>query len=252
LDRLRRDINVVWIFTTNLVEYLDPAFLDRCRLKEVINAPVVDRVYEMLRAEINAKIRQGEIVIDTMIYGHPYEINSAGSSTNTALIGTEHLTELPSLDWATRYWPPAASTAVLILQRIATLAADLSGRNLRGLLDAALFKYWVDAQPNLLDALTTLEIVARKETDQSGKYCLKYIGEERAEDFSSQEEHDDLPVKDTGASVGLYQSMQTSTVQTSKQRKDGFVEKELVHPFVVNQEYNKTRYRAPQIVIFGL
>jgi hypothetical protein len=145
LDRLRGNINVVWIFTTNLVEDLDPAFLDRCRLKEVINAPVVDCVYEMLRAEINTKIRQGEIVIDTMMYDPRYGINSAGSSTNTALICTEHLTELPSLDWATRYWPPAASTAVSILQRIATLAAGLSGRNLRGLLDVALFTYWVDA-----------------------------------------------------------------------------------------------------------
>jgi hypothetical protein len=30
LDKLRKSINVVWIFTTNLLEDLDPAFVDRC------------------------------------------------------------------------------------------------------------------------------------------------------------------------------------------------------------------------------
>jgi hypothetical protein len=175
LDKLRKSINVVWLFTTNLPEELDPAFVDRCRLKETINAPVASCVYEMLRTEINAKIRRGEILVDSMIYDLAHAVSNTtphGPPRSAMHPHAESLGEIPTVEWARRHWAPTITgiTAVVILQQIATLAAGLSGRNLRSLLDVALFTYWVDDddQPSLQDALAALEIIVRKETGQTG------------------------------------------------------------------------------------
>jgi hypothetical protein len=178
LDKLRKSINVVWLFTTNLLEDLDPAFVDRCRLKEIINAPAASCAYDMLRTEINAKLRRGEILVDSMIYDLDHDAVStttpkdlpAPRSDVPPHVHAESLGEIPTVEWARRYWPLTLNTAVVILQRIATLAAGLSGRNLRGLLDVALFTYWVDDddQPSLQAALAALEIIVRKETGRAG------------------------------------------------------------------------------------
>jgi hypothetical protein len=171
LDRLRKSVNIVWLFTTNLPDTLDPAFVDRCRLKESINAPATSCVYEMLRTDINAKIRRGKIVMDSLVYDVAHDAvsvtTSGDSSTNDMHPNTEGASKIPTIEWANRNWPPTITTAVVALQRIATLAAGLSGRNLRGLLDVALFKYWVNDQPNVRDALAALEVIVRKETGQT-------------------------------------------------------------------------------------
>jgi hypothetical protein len=173
LDKLRKSVNIVWLFTTNLLEDLDCAFVDRCRLKETISAPVASCVYEMLRTEINAKIRRGEIVVDSMVYDLAHDAVSV-TTTNSISSSVMHSHaenpgEIPTVERANRHGSSTITTAVVNLQRIAALAAGLSGRNLRGLLDVALFTYWADDQPNLQDALAALEAVVRKESGQMRK-----------------------------------------------------------------------------------
>jgi hypothetical protein len=166
LDKLRKSMNVVWLFTTNLVEELDPAFIDRCRLKEHVFAPAANCIYDMFRAEINAKLQRGDIINDSMLYNPSCGVET-GSTPQDCPEPEEHPKELPSLDWACRHWLPTMNTAASTLQRIAAMATGLSGRNLRGLLDVALFTYFVDDAPSLYNALVALEAVVRKETRQT-------------------------------------------------------------------------------------
>jgi hypothetical protein len=168
----------VWLFTTNLKEDLDPAFIDRCRLNEMINAPMANSVFEILRTGINDKIQHGEILLDALIYDQasdtimtdPPEVLS--QSDGDKLLRAERPAGLPTLTWAARTWPSTAITAVSILYRIAELAAGLSGRNLRGLVDVTLFECFADDAPNLRDALEALESVVRREAVQGARIGL--------------------------------------------------------------------------------
>jgi hypothetical protein len=206
LDKLRKSINIVWLFTTNLLDTLDPAFVDRCRLKKSINAPATSCVYEMLRTEINAKIRRGKIVIDSLVYDVAHDAVSVttpeGSSTNDIHPNTEGANEIPTIEWASINWPPTTTTAVVVLQRIATLAAGLSGRNLRGLLDVALFTYWINDPPNLRDALAALEVIVREETGQTVEANHEGSGNlgEGGLGHPAEADAGELPVGDAGYS----------------------------------------------------
>jgi hypothetical protein len=192
LDKLRKSINIVWLFTTNLMEELDSAFVDRCRLKEHVYAPAANCIYDMFRAEINAKLRRGEILVDSMLYSSCSEANSA--STPQGHSESEQRTEeVPSLDWACRHWLPTINTAASTLQRIASQAAGLSGRNLRGLLDVALFTYFVDEVPSLHDALVALESLVQKETKDTGTAADGHM-------LGDIEEDCELPKEDNGGS----------------------------------------------------
>jgi hypothetical protein len=163
-------------------------------------------VYEMLRAEINAKIRLGEIMLDSLVYDSAHDavsVSTAERATSSGMhLHTENLDEIPTIEWANRHWPPTITTAVVILQRIATLAAGLSGRNLRGLLDVALFTYWVDDQPNLQDALAVLDTIVRKETGQKRKAGYEDPDSLGECDLGGQAEEDtgELPIRAAGCS----------------------------------------------------
>lgn len=167
LDKLRTSVDIVWLFTTNLVEDLDPAFVDRCRLKEEINAPVADTVYEIFRADLNSKMRNTEILIDGMIYDQRREDDNVNATEvlleDHTTTDNSHIGSIPALEWARFHSPPTATTAVSILRKIARLAVGLSSRNLRGLVDVALFKHVTEDQPRLREVLSALEVVVRKE-----------------------------------------------------------------------------------------
>lgn len=151
----------------------DPAFLDRCRLKEQIDAPAVDCIFEILRGDINTKIQQGDIVVKSLTYDVPCdsimtddaEVHPSSDITS-ASVGIP--AAVPTLSWAATNWPPTAVTAVSLLRQIASLADGLSARNLRGLLDVIIFETFAeDAVPELRDTLDALEVVIRREAMQA-------------------------------------------------------------------------------------
>jgi hypothetical protein len=172
-------------------------------LKEHVQAPAANCVYDMFRTNINAKLRYGEILVDPPLRVGLQGLNghcaTNGTSDDRAPLGAEDQGEIPSLGWADRHLPQAEGTVASTLRTIAASACGLSGRNLRGLLDVALFTYFVDGPPYLSDALSALERVVQKEADQagSGGRTKDEIGARRKlvgqDEDAGQEEDVELP-----------------------------------------------------------
>jgi SpoVK/Ycf46/Vps4 family AAA+-type ATPase len=160
LDKLRPFPNVVCLFTTNLIEDLDPAFVSRCRLKKHIDVPSANGVFEILRDELNQMIKDGEIIVGTMLF----EADHAAASSNSDALHYR-LLEILSLPWASIHWPVEVKTAVTELRRIASLANGLAGRDIRGIVQETSFTYLSD-RDSLWHVLRALEVVVREETDQ--------------------------------------------------------------------------------------
>jgi len=57
LDRLRSRANVLVFATSNLLDVIDPAFLDRADIKQLVPAPGSGAIYEILRTTLNELIR---------------------------------------------------------------------------------------------------------------------------------------------------------------------------------------------------
>lgn len=68
LDRTKMNSNVIFLFTSNMYEALDIAFIDRCGLKCSINPPTIVSQYEILRTKIQKLMRCGMIEVT-----HPIE-----------------------------------------------------------------------------------------------------------------------------------------------------------------------------------
>ncbi|CAO2649136.1 Nn.00g100850.m01.CDS01 [Neocucurbitaria sp. VM-36] len=165
LDKFRRHSNVIFVFTSNLINCLDSAFVDRCCLEEEVNTPATECVFDILRKEINGLIQHGLIVSDTMIYASSDSPDTCAlSRVPTASSQLSSSSLLPSRQWADIHWPSKATTAVSELYRIAMLAKGLSGRKLKGLVMNAQYKYLVDEPGDLRDLLIALEAVVRKAT----------------------------------------------------------------------------------------
>lgn len=66
LDRAKKQPNVVFLCTSNMLDCLDPAFLDRCGLRIAIENPSIGVQYEILRARLQHMITDGLIISDTV------------------------------------------------------------------------------------------------------------------------------------------------------------------------------------------
>ncbi|GAO47163.1 AAA-domain-containing protein [Saitoella complicata NRRL Y-17804] len=67
LDRLRRRRNVLVLTTSNLLEAMDPAFVDRADIKQYVGAPSTNAIYTILRSCVNEMIRVGIVSSPTPI-----------------------------------------------------------------------------------------------------------------------------------------------------------------------------------------
>jgi hypothetical protein len=146
----------------------------------------------MLRADIHAKLRCGEILIDSAS-PDGYQETKVDCITSETVANGGFLDGIPSLDWVGGHLSPAAGTAASTLQCIAANACGLSGRNLRGLLDVALFTYFVDEAPYLSEALVALERVVQKEARQAescGDKSVEIIAQQK---HIGQDEDVELP-----------------------------------------------------------
>ncbi|PUU80630.1 P-loop containing nucleoside triphosphate hydrolase protein [Tuber borchii] len=61
LDKLRHKNNVIVLTTSNLLEAMDAAFLDRADIKQYVNPPTASAIYVILRTCLNELIRCGLI-----------------------------------------------------------------------------------------------------------------------------------------------------------------------------------------------
>lgn len=68
LDAIRNCANVMFICTTNFIGNIDSAFLDRIFLREYVDIPGVNSIFEILRDELNALLRTGRMTFTRMVY----------------------------------------------------------------------------------------------------------------------------------------------------------------------------------------
>ncbi|KAF2797668.1 AAA-domain-containing protein [Melanomma pulvis-pyrius CBS 109.77] len=174
LDRLRRHPNVIFIFTSNLIDNIDPAFVDRCRIKQYVGIPSVKCVYEIFRSVINELIRTNLVLFDSSDLDHttspllhikvsaPPQDESYGGAPETP-------TFIPEFEWVITHLSNRHSTAPWELQEIARLAEGLSGRTLRGLPMLAMTKYTMDEPCDLRDLLAALRKAIKEEGNVTGK-----------------------------------------------------------------------------------
>ncbi|KAI5795111.1 pachytene checkpoint component Pch2 [Geopyxis carbonaria] len=67
LDKLRSKKNVIVITTSNLVQAMDPAFLDRADITQFVDLPKTPAIYTIFRNSFNELIRAGVILNDDLI-----------------------------------------------------------------------------------------------------------------------------------------------------------------------------------------
>jgi hypothetical protein len=176
LDRLQSYSNVLLIFTSSLVDNLNPAFKDRCCVEQLMDAPVTDCVYEILRMELNNLIQLGLLVFDSMMYE---QVSSDESFSTSASVN-----EISTWQWAKTYWPPNAFTAASSLWEIANLAQGLSERSLKRLVTYARHKYLVEHPGDLRSMLAALDMIVREKTretlnkDNHVRKCWSYAHRE--------------------------------------------------------------------------
>jgi hypothetical protein len=167
LDRCRRYENIVFIFTSNLSSTLDPAFVDRCRIEKIVDAPNADVVFEIMRTELNALISRRLVTFDTLVYDSLHGPSSKCSdgavcASTSGSSQTEHITHIPSYNWADDHWPPTSVTAVSELRKLSHIATGLSGRKLKNMIALSRYEYLVDHPADLRDVLVALEVVVRE------------------------------------------------------------------------------------------
>lgn len=186
LDKLRKRPNVVFICTSNLVENLDGAFMDRCGVKQFVGTPGQECVYEIFRSAINELIKGGLVVYDNFGSNKEtalYEFSSdaafnaqcdEGDDASTVISGrsssplpdmapSDRLTAIPDVQYMRGYLWGQSHAAPCRLWRIASRAKGLSGRTLRRLPILALSKYTADEPCGLQELLSALKHVVNKE-----------------------------------------------------------------------------------------
>lgn len=221
---MQKRTNVVFIATTNFITNVDPAFVDRCRYKQFVGAPLVEAGYEILRSQINEYIDNGLISAGTLIFGEApnhgrqssealwgAEIFSEGAPTTIPQVpirplpgqtsggdppDSQHVLHIPPMTWATFHWPAGTVTAASELERIAGLGRGFSARNLRGLVTLALFKYTANLPCDLREYLETLGNVVREETGDRKKcdapQTRTKVSQDRADQQGGDEEESDM------------------------------------------------------------
>ncbi|RKF59277.1 Pachytene checkpoint protein 2-like protein [Erysiphe neolycopersici] len=167
LDRTKINSNIIFLFTSNMYEALDFAFLDRCGLIRSIDPPSIISQYEILRTKINKLMRRGVIEVT-----HPIEI-------------------IPTYDEATlastaghTYYPGCKLLNIVHMIRSGNVNArsgkEISGRSITQLPEQAILRYLRSEKCDLNMALA---------------YIIKFIIFEQDQDKASIELEQDLGIK---------------------------------------------------------
>ncbi|PVH85690.1 AAA-domain-containing protein [Cadophora sp. DSE1049] len=125
LDRTTGFSNVVFLFTSNMCDALEPAFLDRCGLREFIGPPSIAEQYEILRSVL-------ERLIICHVIQSAVHIPQYNDAVLDAMAGA--LTkDLPG--------PKLLEVVKLIHVSTGKLGPSISGRSLGQLPEKALMRY---------------------------------------------------------------------------------------------------------------
>ncbi|KAF2740395.1 AAA-domain-containing protein [Polyplosphaeria fusca] len=174
LDRLRRQSNVIFLCTSNLKDNLDSAFIDRCAIKQFMDTPSIECVYEIFRSVINEFMRNGLVYRDAAeglsrrradneaTEGFSPISSTLGHDADDAFSKPEDVS-IPELEWVNANLAFFADSAPRELRNLAQRAAGLSGRTLRRLPMLALAKHTVDEPCELGELLRGLKRAINEE-----------------------------------------------------------------------------------------
>ncbi|KAE9381279.1 AAA-domain-containing protein [Stipitochalara longipes BDJ] len=172
LDRTRTYPNVIFLCTSNMLESLDSAFLDRCGLKRSVDPPSIASQYEILRSRTQKLITQG--VIHSLEVLPPY-----GDADYQSEAGGDH-----------------AGCRLLLLVKLirsgnahAQAGAEISGRSLTQLPEQAIMRYLREEECDLDRALTFFKQFILSEQSQGKRYEEKDsdVEDENSEGFEGVE-----------------------------------------------------------------
>jgi SpoVK/Ycf46/Vps4 family AAA+-type ATPase len=180
LDRLRKRPNVVFICTSNLIDNIDSAFVDRCGIEQCVGTPSVECAYGIFRSVINELIKTGLVFFDPadlnsdtclrdLTSSSPSQRSTYVQSTQSNDTAFGHPTYLPELEWVDLHLFDRVLTAPWELRRIAAEADGLSGRTLRRLPMLAMTKYTVNEPCDMRDLLVALRRVVKEKNNNRSK-----------------------------------------------------------------------------------
>ncbi|KAK7554545.1 pachytene checkpoint component Pch2 [Phyllosticta citricarpa] len=150
LDRLRHRSNIVVLCTSNLVDALDSAFMDRVDIKQLIPNPEPRAIYEILRSSLNELIRH-QILAPLEVSGQDEEFFEDGGHWFPSAAQL-----LLCSGWNEEDDAEAPSSPAIRLWKISEKCEGMSGRALRRRPANALAMYTYSspvALNALLDAL---------------------------------------------------------------------------------------------------
>jgi hypothetical protein len=173
---LRKRPNVVFICTSNLIDNIDPAFVDRCGIEQCVETPSVKCAYGIFRSVLNELLKAGLVFFDPIELDSDPSLSNHRSSNPHQQRGTdsndfanENLTYLPELEWVELHLFDRIMTAPWELRMIAAEAEGLSGRTLRRLPMLAMAKYTVKEPCDMRDILIALRRVVKEKNINRSK-----------------------------------------------------------------------------------
>jgi SpoVK/Ycf46/Vps4 family AAA+-type ATPase len=170
LDRTRSYPNLIYLCTSNMLESLDAAFVDRCGLKLSIEPPSLESQYEILRSRTQKLITRG--VIQSLEVLPNYEEADVQSNVSAKYPGSKLL-------------------AIVKLIRLGNAHAisgtEISGRSLTQLPEQAVLRYLRDQECDLDQALEFVERFVLCEQRQGKRDEDKGTDSENGNDFEGIE-----------------------------------------------------------------
>ncbi|KAJ5032322.1 uncharacterized protein L3040_008929 [Drepanopeziza brunnea f. sp. 'multigermtubi'] len=175
LDRSMSFPNVVFLFTSNMCDVLEPAFLDRCGLKEYVGPPSVAAQYEILRSIL-------QNLISSNVVKSTEEIPSYDDAEYQAVANLGNS------------GPKLLDLVKLIRSTNESLDTEISGRSLAQLPEKALMRYLRDEdcdvdtlmgfmERSVLEGVKKTGISKDEKQDKGGKRTWATFLEEEC-DFS--------------------------------------------------------------------
>lgn len=161
LDKTRSYPNLIFLCTSNMLESLDSAFVDRCGLKRSIDPPSLASQYEILRSRTQKLIVRGVIQSLEVLPSYEDAYCEAG-------VSAEH----------------AGSKLLALVKLIrsgnvhAQSGTEISARSLTQLPEQAILRYLREEECDLDSALNFFERFVLSEQSQGKRYGFEDVGSE--------------------------------------------------------------------------
>lgn len=194
LDRLRALPNVIVLSTSNLMEAIDPAFLDRVDIKQLIPSPSPAAIYNIMRSCLNELVRGNLVDAATMQVStkglaaakpslplsssrsNASTISSSPSTIKVATRSSKNTVSSSPESWTVVHAPTIPTFSEMMVRlvdqpqspgrrvwAVAQRCEGFSGRTLRRLPILGLAMYTWGGNCSLLDAVAALEAAVDQE-----------------------------------------------------------------------------------------